>query len=144
MLEYLQNLGLDEFKVYFTENYVSINKQWPYAYRKENLHRNLKYLYFGGKKLSAWTKNEGIVSNTENNEKYYIHKNSLEDNCCFIKCNFCNICIHRYKCTCMDFLIRSIICKHIHYFVLTEAPVTDSYLTESQTFVSMFQTVEFL
>ena len=33
---------------------------------------------------------------------------------CQIVCNYCQVCIHMYTCTCMDFLIYHTICKHIH------------------------------
>ena len=33
---------------------------------------------------------------------------------CQIVCNYCQVCIHMYTCTCMDFLIYHTICKRIH------------------------------
>lgn len=33
---------------------------------------------------------------------------------CEIKCHDCNICIHELSCTCNDYSIRFLICKHIH------------------------------
>lgn len=167
VLNYLQDVTLNQFKIYFTEHYVPVKKQWAYVYRKEcqintnmrleNMHRNLKYLYFDGKKIKRMDKSvhmliifihekcverlikftkgkttkhmtkihachraaalatnykivfrsqsEAIILNTSNNEKHCILQNEAKENCCFIKCNFCNICIHKYKCTCLDFLI---------------------------------------
>ncbi|XP_026467755.1 uncharacterized protein LOC113371341 [Ctenocephalides felis] len=31
-----------------------------------------------------------------------------------MRCETCKICFHTYSCTCVDYLIRSIICQHIH------------------------------
>ena len=33
---------------------------------------------------------------------------------CLIRCLECDICVHEYTCTCLDHLIQSTICKHIH------------------------------
>ena len=33
---------------------------------------------------------------------------------CHLLCNECAICIHKYSCTCVDYLIKHTICKHIH------------------------------
>lgn len=35
--------------------------------------------------------------------------------CCEIKCSNCLICYHTYSCTCFDYLVKNLICKHIHY-----------------------------
>lgn len=48
------------------------------------------------------------------NDKYFIEKRSSV-RCCQLFCQFCNICIHNYTCTCPDFNIKNTICKHIHY-----------------------------
>ena len=33
---------------------------------------------------------------------------------CVVKCVDCNICLHKYTCTCYDFLLHCVMCKHIH------------------------------
>ena len=33
---------------------------------------------------------------------------------CSLKCSNCNICVHMFICSCIDFLLCSTICKHIH------------------------------
>ncbi|XP_078491945.1 sinc finger protein Ci-ZF(C2H2)-148 [Ciona intestinalis] len=33
---------------------------------------------------------------------------------CQIRCSICNICVHMYTCTCSDFLVHAVACKHIH------------------------------
>ena len=34
--------------------------------------------------------------------------------CCNACCRKCGICYHNFECTCYDYLIKSLICKHIH------------------------------
>ncbi|XP_055927991.1 uncharacterized protein LOC129959193 [Argiope bruennichi] len=38
---------------------------------------------------------------------------------CDIICSHCGICIHTLTCTCVDYNIRYVICKHIHFFCKT-------------------------
>lgn len=58
----------------------------------------------------GWT----IKSCSSNNfEMYFI--NEINSDCnCDLKCNYCNICIHRYSCSCVDSAIKWVMCKHIH------------------------------
>lgn len=48
-------------------------------------------------------------------EVYRIEENdnSIECNCKLI-CDDCNVCIHRYSCTCIDACIKWNMCKHVH------------------------------
>lgn len=57
---------------------------------------------------------EWFVSSSNGKEKYTITKcgNICEENC--MKCSYCNICIHSFKCTCHYNVIKMNICKHIH------------------------------
>ncbi|XP_011407648.1 PREDICTED: uncharacterized protein LOC100639460 [Amphimedon queenslandica] len=70
---------------------------------------------------------EVIISNTgatwrikptvpDSQEKFYtVEKISDACSCsCRIRCSTCDVCVHSYSCTCMDYLIHSTICKHIH------------------------------
>ncbi|KAF2904455.1 hypothetical protein ILUMI_01716, partial [Ignelater luminosus] len=43
-----------------------------------------------------------------------------DEACCKLACSTCKICVHTYKCTCVDYYIKSTICKHIHYVVSKE------------------------
>uniref|UniRef100_H2XLZ5 SWIM-type domain-containing protein n=1 Tax=Ciona intestinalis TaxID=7719 RepID=H2XLZ5_CIOIN len=65
----------------------------------------------------------GVVSLGENewkvenptDHKYTVKK--IEPQClgkCQIKCSMCNVCVHMYTCTCPDFLMHAVACKHIH------------------------------
>ena len=57
------------------------------------------------------------IVQSENKESIgYYELRILDRNCgCKLRCDNCNICIHYYSCTCHDYLIRSNLCKHIHY-----------------------------
>ncbi len=38
-----------------------------------------------------------------------------KENCdCRLVCKSCNVCVHMYKCTCIDDLIHGTVCKHVH------------------------------
>lgn len=71
-----------------------------------------------------------IVSNNEN--EYIIKKTSLLMKCCNCICQFCDICIHQFSCTCPNYFINSIICKHIHFVVL-QNPVNVNVNNSSQS-----------
>ena len=55
---------------------------------------------------------------SENNKNNYYKVKEVVTHCtqehCRLQCLDCNICIHRYCCTCTDFLMNNISCKHIH------------------------------
>ncbi|XP_039299298.1 uncharacterized protein LOC120355064 [Nilaparvata lugens] len=57
---------------------------------------------------------EWVVASSNGIESYVINKSQTicEDAC--VKCALCSICIHSFKCTCTDNIIKMNICKHIH------------------------------
>ena len=55
------------------------------------------------------SKNEGELITT-----YEIRKGDLQCHCT-TECTDCGICIHTLSCTCIDYNIHFIICKHIHF-----------------------------
>ena len=58
------------------------------------------------------------VESSDNTTDYTVTKEL--SNCphqCFLRCSECDICVHLHTRTCMDYLIRSTICKHIHLIV---------------------------
>lgn len=67
--------------------------------------------------------NNVLILKCQSNGEYIVERKNIV-HCCSIKCTYCNICIHSYTCSCTDFLIRSRICKHIHFVALqgTEKP----------------------
>jgi len=69
------------------------------------------------------TKNDANSWNVDSehtpNQSYVVKKNN-EEICCVIVCSTCKICIHTFECTCLDYSIKSIICKHIHTIALSQ------------------------
>jgi len=55
-----------------------------------------------------------VTSEIELNIKYVIEKcNVICDNC-ILRCHSCNICVHTFKCSCIDNVLYFNTCKHIH------------------------------
>ena len=66
-----------------------------------------------------------------------------DENCsCPIKCDDCGVCIHNMTCSCVDYCVGFVICKHIHFVckndnnVSTEA-VTDHPVEENNLIVEL-------
>ena len=56
----------------------------------------------------------------------YFVQRRLDSCTCKLCCSSCNACVHLYSCTCMDFLIHSTVCKHIHLVkIFSEAQSND-------------------
>lgn len=55
-------------------------------------------------------------SETSNDVYYEVRQNPNVDpkNCCDLICSSCNSCRHKYKCTCLDYIVNLNMCKHIH------------------------------
>ena len=47
-------------------------------------------------------------------QAYYLVEKKLDNCSCKLRCRSCDVCVHMFSCTCMDFLIHSTVCKHIH------------------------------
>lgn len=61
------------------------------------------------------------VQSTRGNEVYNIAYNEIcEQQCKTGFCRLCKICIHRYRCDCQQYLVKTTICKHIHLVCLFE------------------------
>ena len=60
--------------------------------------------------------NDGIwkIKAASLQQTHYMVEKKLENCSCKLRCSSCDVCIHSYSCTCMDFLIHSTVCKHIH------------------------------
>ena len=66
-------------------------------------------------------------SSTKQLQSHYTVEKVLDKCLCALKCGKCNACVHLYSCTCMDFLIHSTVCKHIHFVkILSETSRNDS------------------
>lgn len=58
------------------------------------------------------------IFHTENDQTLHLVSKVNQDVCCELKCSYCNICWHTFECSCLDYQIKSMICKHIHFVVL--------------------------
>jgi len=61
-----------------------------------------------------------VNSEKEVNLQYKIEKTLISCNDCILFCDKCKICVHTYKCSCMNNIIYFNICKHIHACAKTE------------------------
>lgn len=60
-----------------------------------------------------------VISESDINMQYKVEKFQSFDGC-GLQCNECQICIHSYKCACMNNMIYLNICKHIHACARTD------------------------
>ncbi|XP_072383099.1 uncharacterized protein [Diabrotica undecimpunctata] len=64
---------------------------------------------------------ENVWHVINNGQQYIVSKKPTQIlSCCELKCVKCNICIHTYQCTCIDYFIKGIMCKHIHYIAVPQ------------------------
>lgn len=67
------------------------------------------------------------VKSSSTIQSHYTVEKILDKCSCALKCGKCNACVHLYSCTCMDFLIHSTVCKHIHFVkILSQSSGNDS------------------
>lgn len=59
----------------------------------------------------------------EQNQKQFAVTKQIDNACCQLRCMFCNICIHMYECSCLDYVIKFTICQHIHFVCLHIKPI---------------------
>lgn len=88
------------------------------------VHENLWMISTGNNSVSSYN------SNHYNKDVYHVSKNDVTccSNDCKTYCSCCNICYHSYSCTCSDFMLKQIICEHIHLVVLFQVtPQTYQY-----------------
>lgn len=78
---------------------------------------HLRSLHFSSSQIKVIDDNKWEVeSDLPVDQQYVVEKavNPLCMNKCNLKCIECNICIHMFKCTCLNNKIQLNICKHIH------------------------------
>ena len=64
-----------------------------------------------------------VQSQSQQHIQYQIKQQN--DHCeCRVTCSSCGVCPHNFTCTCLDSLLHSTVCKHIHFLVLTEKRIT--------------------
>ena len=67
------------------------------------------------------------IKPSSSKQSHYTIEKVLDKCSCTLKCGKCDACVHLYSCTCMDFLIHSTVCKHIHLVkILSESSRNDS------------------
>nr|XP_042897932.1 uncharacterized protein LOC107450172 [Parasteatoda tepidariorum] len=80
---------------------------------------NDKYSVLELDKACSW-----VVSKPHGNLIVTYDVNKVDVRCkCQLRCDACNICVHQFKCSCVDNCIRFNMCKHIH-FVISHFSVT--------------------
>lgn len=45
---------------------------------------------------------------------------------CLLRCSLCAACVHSFKCTCLDYAIRWVVCVHIHAVNIAEPAAEES------------------
>ncbi|XP_035224085.1 uncharacterized protein LOC118196736 [Stegodyphus dumicola] len=80
-----------------------------------NRHKNSLDMNFNSVK-EIEDKSLYSVKSSKSEHNYIVSINDFTCEC-HIKCILCNVCIHAVNCSCLDFLIRNVICKHIHLVV---------------------------
>ena len=76
--------------------------------------------------LKVTVDNNKFFVYSRNNELPYVVSRANDGVCCELKCPYCNVCWHTFECTCLDYQIRSIICKHIHYILVKHLDQTEN------------------
>lgn len=83
--------------------------------------------------ITVLESNEWLVQSCSiSGQEYIVQKNKSSCNIsnCELKCSRCEICVHIYKCSCMDNVIKFNICKHIHavssYGQINDLPIASS------------------
>ncbi|XP_046990382.1 uncharacterized protein LOC124595609 [Schistocerca americana] len=101
-------------KVYEGSVKLSKRKQCSRASRVKASHNDSSDITNG----MILCRGEGLweVLSSTGCEVYVVVKNSelICERKCSRKCNICNICVHSYKCSCLDNILNFNICKHIH------------------------------
>ena len=58
---------------------------------------------------------KGKTWKVQSSDKNRLYTVDISSACsCKLKCSQCDICVHSFTCTCMDFILHATICKHIH------------------------------
>ncbi|XP_035212514.1 uncharacterized protein LOC118186517 isoform X1 [Stegodyphus dumicola] len=63
-----------------------------------------------------------VASEHQLNYSYIVTKENVDHLTCDLTCTACKICIHMYSCTCIDYLVKFTICKHIHACIISTWP----------------------
>lgn len=75
--------------------------------------------------------NNWNVESEHTERQLYNIKKVSDDVCCVMICSTCKLCIHTFQCTCPDYQIKSMICKHV-YFVALKMISTENYVENTK------------
>lgn len=69
-----------------------------------------------------------VPSAQPGSEDFYHVSRNAENTCsgCELYCNLCSVCIHEFKCTCLDYVSHGNMCKHIHAVASTHLVFDES------------------
>jgi hypothetical protein len=67
---------------------------------------------------------EGLFKVTNEDIGYTVEINTSNScsNSCQLMCRICKVCIHTSKCSCPDYTLRGLLCKHIHVTIRFKFP----------------------
>ncbi|KAJ8913351.1 hypothetical protein NQ315_008741, partial [Exocentrus adspersus] len=124
------------------------DKMWKRIVSFKRPHRNT---YQGRAVVKAHKKAEKVKENVEekglghfsvlssSGDKYYnilYKKVCITSNCREMFCEACLVCIHKYSCECVEYLVKGITCKHVHAVAMFEKEkqkyVLDTAIEEHQ------------
>lgn len=72
------------------------------------------------------------VKSSKGDTFYTININQIcEKQCRKLYCRVCKICIHRYKCTCPEYVVKNTLCKHIHLVRMYENGSDDASMLDN-------------
>ena len=71
-----------------------------------------------------------VSSRSQDGETYTIHYHGTCTAVCNVKCQNCHVCRHSYGCTCADFSLHALACKHIHVVHISVINEEDNVLPD--------------
>ena len=106
---------------------VIFEKIWEFYTQEINPERPTNAMTGGLslKEVSAAYATQWIFPSTanENKLKHLVIKNDYYCEC-KMKCSSCKVCVHQYSCSCADYAIHSVPCKHIHAHIQIFSKIT--------------------
>jgi len=61
-----------------------------------------------------------VQSMTDKTKLYHVRRVDSSVCKCLLRCSLCAACVHSFKCTCLDYAIRGVVCVHIHAVNIAE------------------------
>jgi hypothetical protein len=85
-----------------------------------------------------------LVRSSSNQFDTYIIEEGVKNCRCLSVCPQCKVCFHAYTCTCLDYAIKTNMCKHVHLLIrhLGESPTVESSATAETESLLLIDTDE--